>query len=205
MRKDRVLALIVLTFCATALSVFDGSPALSQQRPGLLHALDAIGFAPVPKTGESDPYGDVGITWPVPRLVDNQNGTVTDRLTGLIWTKIADLGYTNWLDACNVCNGLRDGLVGLTDRSSAGDWRLPTVKELQSLIDFGQYSPALPAEHPFDYVFEGYYWSSTSHVPEPSTYAVGVDTTQGNTNAYLHKTDNRRVWCVKGGPSPKTQ
>src|SRR4030042_1414657 len=50
-------------------------------------------YAPVPKTGQTNPYGltgtdgalQKGVAWPTPRFTDNLNGTVTDKLTGLIW------------------------------------------------------------------------------------------------------------------------
>ena len=35
-----------------------------------------------------------GTNWPTPRLVDNNNGAVTDRLTGLMWTQDANLMLT---------------------------------------------------------------------------------------------------------------
>ena len=50
----------------------------------------------VPQTGQTTSYeigddGDLerGVVWPDPRFTDNANGTVTDNLTGLIWSKLA--------------------------------------------------------------------------------------------------------------------
>ncbi|MDY6994638.1 MAG: DUF1566 domain-containing protein [Pseudomonadota bacterium] len=37
-------------------------------------------------------------------------------------------------------------------------WRLPTINELESLVDCGQHAPALPQEHPFEAV-QPIYWS----------------------------------------------
>jgi hypothetical protein len=52
--------------------------------------------AGVPKTGQTTSYalgddGDLqmGIAWPEPRFTDNEDGTVTDNLNGLMWTKDA--------------------------------------------------------------------------------------------------------------------
>ena len=49
--------------------------------------------------------------------------------------------------------------------SVAGDWRLPNIRELQSLVDFSNNNPALPDNHPFypeDALRSSPYWSSTS-------------------------------------------
>ena len=108
--------------------------------------------ASVPKTGQTTSYGtrddgalQKGVAWPTPRFTDNQNGTVTDNLTRLIWMKKANaFGTKTWADALTTANGLAAPAAGLTDGSKAGDWRLPNRKELQSLVDFGFYNPALP-------------------------------------------------------------
>ena len=42
------------------------------------------------------------------------------------------------------------------------DWRLPSVRELQGLVDSSRSNPALPVGHPFTSVQFGYYWSATS-------------------------------------------
>ena len=110
------------------------------------------GLAPVEKTGQITSYsatggedGDLqkGVKWPKPRFKDNGNGTVTDRLTKLIWLKNANaFGERTWEQALSDANTLASGSAGLTDGSVAGDWRLPNVKELQSLIDFAYDNPA---------------------------------------------------------------
>jgi Protein of unknown function (DUF1566) len=109
--------------------------------------------SPVPQTGQTASYaaGDdgaqqKGVAWPTPRFTDNNNGTITDNLTGLIWLKNANcFGQKMWGQALTDANALADGDCGLTDDSVASDWRLPNINELHSLIDFGTLSPALPA------------------------------------------------------------
>jgi hypothetical protein len=130
-----------------------------------------MNYAPVPKTGqtvsrEAGDDGDLqkGIIWPNPRFTDNADGTVTDNLTGLIWLKNANcFGAKTWADALNDCNNLQDGTCGLTDNSCAGDWRLPNVRELQSLVDYGRYNPTFQEIHPFLGLVAGRYWSSTTY------------------------------------------
>jgi len=104
-------------------------------------------------TGPTGPKGDTGATGPagppgtgaaqaapacfddVNRYVDCGNGTVTDTVTGLIWLKNANcFGRTNYAAANQAAAGLAAGQCGLTDGSSAGDWRLPTKTEWQATI-----------------------------------------------------------------------
>ena len=161
----------------------------------------------VPKTGQTNPYlpgddGDLqmGVEWPDPRFTDNSDGTVTDTLTGLIWLKNANcFGYIVWAQALSDSISLADGSCGLTDGSVGGDWRLPNVKELQSLIDYGQNTPALPLAHPFSVVQSYYYWSSSTYVGYSGDCAWIVNMNTGNVE-YDDK-DNYAyyVWPVRGG------
>jgi len=115
-------------------------------------------------------YGELqlGVISPNPRFTDNCNGTMTDNLTGLIWLKNANcFGMKDWDGAMKTVKDLKDGDCApdsgliLSDGSFPGDWRLPTMEELCSLIDYGKRDPALPSGHMFSDVPQGYYWSST--------------------------------------------
>jgi len=84
-----------------------------------------------------------------PKYRDNKDGTITDLVTGLIWTKSLDLnkdGEINSLDQMTVA----DALESPKDVSIGGytDWRIPTLKEAYSLINFDGVdvglSPQLP-------------------------------------------------------------
>ena len=104
-----------------------------------------------------------GVDLPVPRFHDNGNGTILDNLTGLVWLQDADcFSSRDWQQALDNANSLAAPSCGLSDGSRAGDWRLPNVKELQSLLDFGQVNPSLSQGHPFLKLSSDYYWSSTT-------------------------------------------
>ncbi len=161
--------------------------------------------APVAKTGQTTSYaaGDdgalqKGVAWPNPRFTDNGNGTVTDNLTGLIWLKnVNAFGARNWATALTDCATLNSGEVGLSDESAEGDWRLPNVQELQSLIDYGRFNPALPSGHPFT-GFQSYFYWSSSTVSVSTNDAWFVYLYVGNvgngTKEAMHS-----VWPVRGG------
>ena len=132
--------------------------------------------APVEVAGQTTTYlpgddGDyqAGVPWPDPRFSDNEDGTVIDHLTGLVWLQdAACITNLNWAAAIDATNSLGDGDCSLTDFSEPGDWRLPNVKELLSLVDYGNVAPALPDDHPFLGVLYNRYWSATTfagHVP----------------------------------------
>ena len=133
-----------------------------------------------------------------PRFTDNGNGTVTDHLTGLTWLKNANcFGLQTWTAALSDANTLASGACGTTDGSVAGTWRLPNVRELQSVIDYGQFNPALPVGHPFAGVLSLHYWSSTSYVSSPNN-AWQVDLFYGGLYVDL-KGNAYTVWPVRGG------
>ena len=72
----------------------------------------------------------------VNRYVDCGNGTVTDTVTGLIWLKQSDCLANNDLGG-RESGGSRTEerrLRNLTDKSSPGDWRLPTMDEWNATI-----------------------------------------------------------------------
>jgi Protein of unknown function (DUF1566) len=163
--------------------------------------------APVPQTGLTTSYapGDdgalqKGVPWPTPRFTDNNNGTITDNLTGLIWLKDSTcLGEQNWANALAVANALADGNVacGFTDGSVAGDWRLPNRNELTSLLDLGKFAPALPRDHLFINFYPTEYWSSTTSA-DGSIVAWLVDFNLGGTRSN-DKTRFFLVTAVRGG------
>jgi hypothetical protein len=159
----------------------------------------------VPKTGQTTSYatGDdgawqKGVASPTPRFTDNGNGTVTDNLTRLIWMKNANaFDQKTWLDALTTANGLKSGDADLTDGSQAGDWRLPNLRELQSLVDYGNYNPALPDDHLFTNVQSAGYWSSTT-TASGTTEANYVNFGGGHVRYYDKGTPGSRYFGKMG-------
>ena len=158
-------------------------------------------------TGQDGEY-QKGVELPNPRFTDNENGTVTDNLTGLIWLKDANcFGQSIWIEALSDCNNLADGQCGLTDGSNVGDWRLPNLFELESLRDMQYYDPALPNTagtgqwsegDAFNNVVSYAYWSSTNNVQYPVN-AWAMDLYDGYQSGFVKSYKSDYVWPVRGG------
>ena len=168
-------------------------------------------IALVPKTGQTTSYqagddGDYkkGVAWPNPRFTvgTGADGTncVTDNLTGLIWARNANLdGAKTWYDAIAYCTNLTYG--------GTNGWRLPNVREMHSLIDYGRNNPALcntsgtgpwAENDPFTDVQSGsYYWSSTTAAVD-THYAWFLYLSDGYVEPN-DKTNPWYVWPVRGG------
>jgi hypothetical protein len=132
------------------------------------------------------------------RFTDNSDGTVTDTCTKLIWLKNASCdGPKNWDGAKAFASSLQNENCGLSDGSSAGDWRLPRIRELQSLIDYSQYNPALPSDHPFLDEQLNHYWSATSYTNAKTTHAWAVYFLDGDVVAGIDKNGIYYVWPVR--------
>jgi hypothetical protein len=92
------------------------------------------------------------------RFSDNADGTVTDHCTGLMWQKETDPGTYTWQQALQYCEGL--SLAGHSD------WRLPNVRELQSIVDYGRDNPSID---PVFGAVSHWYWSSSTYVFYPGS------------------------------------
>lgn len=165
----------------------------------------SAGTVQLAATGQTLSYGPnddgalhKGAAWPSPRFMDNKNGTVTDGLTGLVWLKNANCLGLKWSAALKEIGSLTNGQCGLTDGSTAGQWRLPNVKELESLVNRGQLNMAVWLnEQGFSGVRGGHYWSSTTYAPSTGD-AWYVNLADGHV-LWSNKTNEYYVWPVRSG------
>jgi hypothetical protein len=133
----------------------------------------------LPKTGLTysyapgdDGYVQAGINWPNPRFRDNGDGTVTDYLTGLMWLKDGSCLKNNWTSALQTISAFNSSSVEYNCQGyEAGysDWRLPDIKELGSLINYGQSNLAVWLNSiGFQNIRYSSYWSSTTYQGQTS-------------------------------------
>jgi hypothetical protein len=101
---------------------------------------------PIAPPGQGDAfYGqDAQHASAQPSYTDNRNGTISDLVTGLMWTQTPDLtgdGAINRDDK----RTLTQAMAGASTVRVGGydDWRLPTIKELYSLITFNGVDPRI--------------------------------------------------------------
>jgi len=116
----------------------------------------------------------------------NGDGTVTDNVTGLMWQREDDNVARTWANAITYCEGLT--LAG------HADWRLPDEYELQSIMDYGRYNPAIDTAA-FPETNSSYYWSSSTYAGYPDG-AWDLYFTSGYVG-YDDKTYTGYVRCVR--------
>jgi len=100
-------------------------------------------------------------------FVDNGDNTITDNATGLMWMQNDSKTGMNWKDALSYADS--------SNYAGYSDWRLPDVKELQSIVDYTR-SPEKTSSPAIDPLFNctmitneageddyPFYWSSTTH------------------------------------------
>ncbi|MCX6429597.1 MAG: DUF1566 domain-containing protein, partial [Actinobacteria bacterium] len=122
----------------------------------------------------------------VNNFIDNKNGTITDKATSLMWSQADSLKGMDWETALKwVQMKNKENYLGYSD------WKLPDVKELQSIVDYSR-SPSASKSAAIDPLFSStsivneagqkdwpWYWSATTHLEtDPRTGA-----TRGNSAA----------------------
>lgn len=123
---------------------------------------------------------------PVPQQFTLTGGTVTDEITRLEWQAVASPDTITWEDALmRAENYILDG---------KDDWRLPNIKELESLNDEQRSQPSINTNF-IQGIVAGRYWSSTT-LNNQTGRAWTMDTRFGVVS-YDVKTNRNRVLLVR--------
>jgi hypothetical protein len=126
-------------------------------------------------------------------FTNNGNGTIKDNLTGLTWQQAPHPDSLTWENALTYAEGLTLG--------GFSDWRLPNIKELQSISDEKLVAPSVSTTF-FPAIGAKRYWSSTTLFNQP-TRAWYLFTQFGITT-YDLKTVRLAVICVRGSSGSTT-
>jgi hypothetical protein len=191
---------------------------------GLLVVVVGLALGPpmVAGAADCDVFPGDGVDGPPLVYKDNGNGTLTDQNTGLIWEKknttagsvhnvinaymwdgtlftdfLFKLNNRCALDETTACTRNADcaAVGGQCGFAGHRDWRIPNVRELQSIVDYGAFNPAIDPD--FGPTAAGNYWSSPSFAANPSN-AWDVFFSDGFVFAF-GKDDTFRARAVRGG------
>ena len=134
---------------------------------------------------------------PLERFVIHENGTVTDKRTGLMWKKCRE-GKNGLM--CEEGNEIIPGWKSALDHADVhtfagySDWRLPNIKEIASLTEFSCSFPGLN-RNVFPNISSGTTWSSSQcFASENCAHTFSFDVGADNTNG---KTSTRAVHLVR--------
>ncbi|MCK5680177.1 DUF1566 domain-containing protein, partial [bacterium] len=124
------------------------------------------------------------------QIITNHDGSVTDLSNSLTWF-IYEGAPATWQSALYNCNGS----MALDN----GDWRIPNINELQTLIDHSQFDPSVNAGL-FPHLTGDRYWSSTTRIDRADDYskALTVDFNSGAVQ-YNDKLEEHKAIYVRGG------
>ncbi|MCB1270612.1 MAG: DUF1566 domain-containing protein [Microthrixaceae bacterium] len=137
------------------------------------------GAPPEPPAGAAAPAGGsnpatkyvrcvTGDDYGVNDFVDNGDGTVTDAGSGLMWTASDSGEALDWESALTMASEANE-----QQYLGYSDWRVPNVKELQSIVDYSGSYPALDADFFEVTEDDAYFWTSTSayfNTQDPTYY-----------------------------------
>ena len=165
-------------------STFAGEYAFTVVDTGQTACYDNSSEITCPKEGEAFYGQDAQYDSAQFSLQDNEDGTISDINTGLMWQQTPSSSSFNWQEAVDHC----DTLV----LAGHDDWRIPSLKELFSISNFSQGWPYLDTAY-FDIAGgsvskDEQYWTSNYYVGVTSeggsAAAFGVNHGTGHIKAY---------------------
>jgi len=196
---------IILLVCVLCLMVGGVSAQFTFPDTGQPYCYDVSGAStPCPQVGEPLFGQDANYQRQAPSFTDNGDGTITDTNTGLMWQQDPG-GKVTWDDA--MANADSINIAGYTD------WRVPTITELYSLMDFSGYT-AMSAAASIPYIDTDYFifeygdessgerfidaqfWSSTEYVSTTmngNSTVFGVNFADGRIKGYPKSSPGRGV------------
>jgi hypothetical protein len=152
------------------------------------------GYITCPQAGQPFYGQDAQYLGPKISYQANGDGTVTDLNTGLVWQQgdSQNSGARIGQSAENYCASL--------DLGGYGDWRLPTITELFSLLNlWGSASAKIDSAYFHDTKTDAGYWSSTTNAQFSSSLWI-LRFSSGYTDVYSKSSWAHYVRCVREAP-----
>ena len=118
-------------------------------------------------------------------VVDAKGETVLDTTTKLTWQRVVPAQTYAWQAAKDACKALP---------TASGGWRLPTVRELRSLVDFGHINQSID-KTAFPNTPSEWFWSATAYSGSSSLAWVVIF--DFGSSSYYDVTNAFRVRCVR--------
>jgi hypothetical protein len=184
------------------IAFMQGKSAVQIPQTGQTACYDAAGAVIACVGTRQDGETVAGLAWPNPRFTDNSvttptDLTITDNLTGLIWSKNAlpDDTMKTWQGALDYVKTLNN-----SNYLGHNDWRLPNINELKSLVNQGEENIATWLDGQGITGFNSnFYWSSTTQAGDPGSswdvyFGFGFSGPSNKSYSFY-------VRCVRGGQS----
>ena len=174
-----------------------GGPVL---QTGQILSYDANGIVVTNGSVKDDGYYQAGVS----RSYSRDGDIVIDNITGLHWEDNESIEKP-WItqgnyDADDYNNTSGDTATTYCENFTLGgheDWRLPSIEELETIVNYGEDEPALTKN-----IFRNYtsslYWSSTAPVFDQISYAWYIYFGDGDTGG-SDKSRNNHVRCIRNG------
>ena len=186
MKNIRIVVILTAAFlicCSIALSEAFKLPDTGQAK--CYQSVSPYAEIPCTGTGQDGAYNINPLSY-----TDNSNGTVTDKKTGLMWQKGENPSTYNWYQAAGVYdatyNPSSQNVCGDLTLGEHSDWRLPSKKELMSIVDYNipDPGPTINTAY-FPNAHANLYWSSTTVAYDPEG-AWGVVFNDGYVSSYYY-------------------
>jgi hypothetical protein len=165
-----IVILIIVFGCGAIANelIFHNTQVIQKPYATVLDATDATTETATTSISNLPPEYPVDYT-------DNRDGTITDHYTGLLWMKCPEgMSGTNCQSGSpsqREWGKARAECANLTVAGKTG-WRLPTLKELQSIVDSDSFRPAINTK--FFGASSDPYWTSTPLAEHLSGMAIVV-------------------------------
>jgi len=186
----------------------NGVEKIGSSNTGYILPVRIVASDTLPKAGQAVIYNPADqayiqekIEWPAPRYTDNGDGTVTDSLTGLMWLKDGGCIKKRWNDSLNIIvdfntSPQRYACSGYS--ANYDDWRMPNVKELESMINYETSDAAGWLNSAgFTNVKYSSYWSSTTS--QKSAAQAWMMNMKKSGKLLQNKKSSYYTWPVRGG------